>query len=203
MEKAQSESESRLQESTTQYHFLAYFVSGSLLRTPQEYTTNATTTAGLFSSLVSHIATARVRFPRAVKELASRAQSKEVLEAEAKGLSRFSMLQKSSITPSAILPSLGSSGAVYAALITTAFAFPDTQIGLIFPPTPPISIQTGVSALVVMDIIGALRGWRIFDHWAHLGGAAFGALYWRYGAHFWDRARVSTSTSASNPKETA
>jgi len=184
MEKAQSESVSHMQESTAQYHFLAYFIS-----------------AGMFSSLVSQIATSRLRFPRAIKELASKAQSKEVIEAEAKGMSRFAMLQKSSITPSAILPSLGASGAIYATVVTTAFAFPDTQIGLIFPPTPPISIQTGVSALVLLDVIGALRGWRIFDHWGHLGGAAFGALYWRYGAYFWDNARVSTSPSPSIPTE--
>jgi len=177
MEKAQSESESRTQESTAQYHFIAYFIS-----------------AGLFSSLVSHIATARVRFPRAVVELATRARSKEVIEAEAKGLSKLAMMQQSSITRNSILPSLGSSGAVYATLITTALAFPDTQVGLIFPPTPPVSIQTGVSALVALDLIGAVRGWRMFDHWAHLGGAAFGALYWKYGAHFWDRLRVSTSS---------
>jgi len=182
MEKAQSESESRLQESTAQFHFIAYFIS-----------------AGLFSSLISHIATARLRFPRAVRDLASRAQSKEVIEAEAKGLSKFSMLQKSSITPRAILPSLGSSGAVYATLITTSLAFPDTQVGLIFPPTPPVSIQTGVTALLTLDVLGALRGWRIFDHWAHLGGAAFGALYWRYGAHFWDRARLTTNSTNSTP----
>jgi rhomboid-like protein len=105
------------------------------------------------------------------------------------------MLQKSSITRNAILPSLGSSGAVYATLVSTAFAFPDTQVKLIFPPTPPASIQTGVGALVAMDVIGALRGWRLFDHWAHLGGAAFGALYWRYGAYIWDNLRVSTNSS--------
>jgi membrane associated rhomboid family serine protease len=26
----------------------------------------------------------------------------------------------------------------------------------------------------------------LFDHWAHLGGAAFGVLYYYYGPAFWD-----------------
>ena len=26
---------------------------------------------------------------------------------------------------------------------------------------------------------------RVFDHYAHLGGAAFGALYYAYGDEFW------------------
>ena len=30
-----------------------------------------------------------------------------------------------------------------------------------------------------------------FDHYAHLGGAAFGALYYLYGKDFWDTLRVA------------
>ena len=30
---------------------------------------------------------------------------------------------------------------------------------------------------------------RLFDHWAHLGGAAFGVLYYAYGPDFWARMR--------------
>lgn len=154
--------------------------------------------AGVFASLVSQIATARLRFPRAVKELTSRSGSKEVFEAERKGLTRFSMLQKSSITPSAILPSLGASGAVYSTLVITALAFPDTLVGITLLPLPSFPIQYGVGGLVAMDIIGALRGWRLFDHYAHLGGAAFGLFYWSYGAHWWDNLRASTSKRDSS-----
>lgn len=147
---------------------------------------------------MSHIATARIKFPRVVKELASRAHTKEVVEAERNGLSRWSMLQKSSITPSAILPSLGASGAVYSTLVVTALAFPDTHVGLTLLPLPSFPIYYGVGGLVAMDLIGVMRGWRLFDHYAHLGGAAFGALYWRYGAHWWDNLRVSTNKSSSS-----
>lgn len=59
-----------------------------------------------------------------------------------------------------ILPSLGASGAIYAAVTLTALGFPDTQIALLIPPSFPIPIQYGVGGLVAIDMIGALRGWR-------------------------------------------
>ncbi|CAE6519209.1 unnamed protein product [Rhizoctonia solani] len=43
---------------------------------------------------------------------------------------------------------------------------------------------------VIAPSLGVIRGWRTFDHWAHLGGAAFGVAYYRYGADFWDWAPV-------------
>lgn len=36
-----------------------------------------------------------------------------------------------------------------------------------------------------MDAIGLVRGWRYLDHAAHLGGAAFGAAYWKWGPAYW------------------
>lgn len=33
---------------------------------------------------------------------------------------------------------------------------------------------------------------RLFDHYAHLGGAAFGVLYYMYGLRAWDAMRVHT-----------
>jgi len=88
-----------------------------------------------------------------------------------------------------ILPSLGSSGAIYATVTVTALAFPDSQIALFIPPSYPINIQWGVGGLVALDMIGILRGWRMFDHWAHLGGAAFGAAYYAYGPTIWQSFR--------------
>ena len=114
-----------------------------------------------------------------------------------------------------ILPSLGASGAIYAAVTYTALAFPETSISLLFPPTPPFPIQMGVGGFVLLDIIGAIRGWRLvpffdktrqnesrtgrvltnffrmFDHWAHLGGAAFGLWYYHYGSQLWDFFRIA------------
>ncbi|KAH9928792.1 hypothetical protein B0H21DRAFT_762376 [Amylocystis lapponica] len=139
-----------LRESTSKYHFLAFFVS-----------------AGLFSGLASHVVAARITFPRLVAGLIPDA-------------------------PRTILPSLGASGAIYATVTLTALAYPDAGMRLIFPPTPEFPIQYGVGALVALDCVGALRGWRMFDHVAHLGGAAFGALYYAYGPRMWEQARLRT-----------
>ena len=59
-----------------------------------------------------------------------------------------------------ILPSLGASGAVYAAATMTALAFPDSQVALFIPPTYPINIQYGIGGLMMFDVIGIMRGWR-------------------------------------------
>jgi rhomboid-like protein len=59
-----------------------------------------------------------------------------------------------------ILPSLGASGAVYAAATMTALAFPTAQIALLIPPSYPIDIQYGIGAVMMFDVIGIMRGWR-------------------------------------------
>jgi len=89
-----------------------------------------------------------------------------------------------------ILPSLGSSGAIYAAVTLTALAFPGLHIALIIPPSFPIPIQYGVGGMVLLDCIGIICGWRFFDHYAHLGGALFGVGYYMYGPQLWDGMRA-------------
>ena len=59
-----------------------------------------------------------------------------------------------------ILPSLGSSGAIYAAVVATAFAYPTAHVSLMFTTTPAIPIQYAIGGLVLLDCVGALRGWR-------------------------------------------
>lgn len=58
--------------------------------------------------------------------------------------------------------------------------------------------------MVALDILGIVRGWRAFDHVAHLGGAAFGLLYYFCGGAAWNGAKraaaqyfVPTQTSGS------
>jgi len=145
----------------------------------------------LFSSLVSHTVTARIAFPRLISK---------ITKAKIQPPTTQSI---SNSVKETILPSLGASGAVYSAVVVTALAYPHSEIALIFPPTPPIPIQWGVGALVALDCIGVIRGWRyervfscrflqtltlsrLFDHYAHLGGAAFGAFYYAYGPEIWD-----------------
>ena len=42
----------------------------------------------------------------------------------------------------------------------TALAFPDSEVALFIPPSYPINIQYGVGALMTLDMIGIMRGWR-------------------------------------------
>lgn len=117
----------------------------------------------MFSGLVSHVVSTKFRYPKIVAQLASPATAVQKTEtwAAAVAASSASAAQAavvSKIPP--ILPSLGASGAVYAAATMTALAFPESQVALFIPPTYPINIQYGIGGLMLMDVIGILRGWR-------------------------------------------
>jgi len=170
-------------ESTSSYHFLAFFIS-----------------AGLFSGLVSHMASAKFRYPKIVAQLASPTATVQKTETWAGAVAAAS---SSTVVKSAtvnkippVLPSLGASGAIYAAATMTALAFPESQLALFIPPSYPINIQYGIGGLMMIDAIGIMRGWRTFDHWAHLGGAAFGIAYYKFGPRIWHHLR-DTSTEAA------
>ncbi|KAG9318935.1 hypothetical protein JVU11DRAFT_1049 [Chiua virens] len=152
---------SREPDISAQWHFLAFFIS-----------------AGLFSGLVSHTVSTKVLYPRLLSQLSKQAVVRSSPAASAV------LGEAAQEAPRKILPSLGASGAIYAAVTFTALAFPDAQVQPIFLPIS-VSITTGVGALVLADIVGILRGWRLFDHYAHLGGATFGVLYHVYGDEFW------------------
>jgi rhomboid-like protein len=47
-------------------------------------------------------------------------------------------------------------------------------------------------AVVVAVLTISLRC-RFFDHFAHLGGAVFGAIYYAYGPQFWNWLRVGVA----------
>ncbi|GLB43363.1 putative rhomboid family protein [Lyophyllum shimeji] len=183
--KEQDKAQPRQLESTAAWHFLAFFVS-----------------AGMFSGLVSHIVSAKFIYPRVVSQLASSANAGKRVDTWAAAVAESSKPATAAAKTATrdILPSLGASGAVYAAVTTTALAFPESQVALFIPPSYPINIQYGVGGLVLLDIIGALRGWRFFDHWAHLGGAAFGVAYHAYGPTFWQNLRRTfDSSNTSSP----
>ena len=126
--------------------------------------------AGLFSSLSSHLWTNIFRLPRLLSTLASpvRLSSAQALAAH-----------------QSILPSLGASGAIYAALTVTALAYPEARVSLIFLPFFSMTIGPSVAVMVLVDAVGLVRGWRMFDHVAHLGGALFGVIYYRFGREWW------------------
>ncbi|KIK90515.1 hypothetical protein PAXRUDRAFT_831635 [Paxillus rubicundulus Ve08.2h10] len=153
-------------EATAKWHFLAFFIS-----------------AGLFSGLLSHVVAAKVLYPRLLSQLSTQARLRTSQAASAIAGDALKAPARE------ILPSLGASGAIYAAVTVSALAFPDAQVQLIFMPFFPISITAGVGGLVLLDIVGIIRGWKFFDHYAHLGGAAFGALYYAYGHQWWNGCR--------------
>ncbi|GAA5985905.1 hypothetical protein JCM5350_006859 [Sporobolomyces pararoseus] len=91
---------------------------------------------------------------------------------------------------SSIVPSLGASGAVYSCLTLTALSFPESNVSLIFIPFIPLPIGAATGALVLVDLVGLFRGWRMFDHAAHLAGAGFGAAYWFIGHEWFEKLRA-------------
>lgn len=67
----------------------------------------------------------------------------------------------------------------------TALAFPNSDVSLIFLPMVKIPISWGVAGMVALDVVGILRGWRMFDHVAHFSGAMFGVAYWAWGKEWY------------------
>ncbi|EOR01536.1 hypothetical protein E3P77_03117 [Wallemia ichthyophaga] len=88
-----------------------------------------------------------------------------------------------------LMPSLGASGAVYSTLVMSAYSNPDIKVNLIFLPFFGFPISTGVMAMVGFDVAGLLAGWKLLDHAAHLGGAAFGAFGCYYFNDIFNRTR--------------
>lgn len=148
------------------WHFLAFFLS-----------------AGMFSGLVSHVVSTKILFPRLVARASTQAS---IRASPAASAIAGSTNVATAASKGEILPSLGASGAVYAAVTLSALAFPDAEVRLLFPPFFPIPITAGVGGIILLDIVGVIRGWKLFDHYAHLGGAAFGALYYYYGTSWWN-----------------
>ena len=90
--------------------------------------------------------------------------------------------------------SIGASGAVYACFATTALMYPHERASLIFLPMFPIEMGTLLKCTVGLDVAGALLGWRLLDHFGHLGGAAFGIWYTLHGHKYWQELRQRHSS---------
>ena len=94
------------------------------------------------------------------------------------------------------VPALGASGAVMAVVVLYAIHHPRDKICIFM--LFPIEIRWLVLLYVILDlhpVLLALSGTPQYTgvaNAAHLGGAAFGFLYWRYGWHLedtWERLR--------------
>lgn len=111
----------------------------------------------MFSGLVSHAVATKVLFPRLVARASAQAAIRVSPAASAVAGATNAT---TTATSREILPSLGASGAVYAAVTLSALAFPDAEVRLLFPPFFPVPIIQGVGGLVLLDVVGAIRGWK-------------------------------------------
>ncbi|TFY72195.1 hypothetical protein EVG20_g817 [Dentipellis fragilis] len=153
-----------LNEGRSIYHVLAFFIS-----------------ANLFSSLFFHLTATRILYPRMVKQLAQNMSKPGTSPLAGTGTPR--VLQDSNP------PFSGSIGAVFAGFTMMALMVPGAPI---YPPSlPELSFPFAycMGGVILFDCIGALRGWRPFDHYTHLGGTVFGVLYWMGGARLWEWTR--------------
>lgn len=144
-----------MQESTAVWHLTAFYLS-----------------AALFASLGSHLHSNLIALPRFLARLSSAASAGVHIPRAA----LFRLARKAQLNGS-----VGASGALYAVMAVGALSFPHAQIGIIFLPFVTFPITWGVAALCALDLFGLIRGWQMFNHAAHLSGAIFGGLYWRYG----------------------
>ncbi|KAI8355942.1 hypothetical protein B0O80DRAFT_528338 [Mortierella sp. GBAus27b] len=83
-----------------------------------------------------------------------------------------------------MIPSLGASGAIFGCVSATAYMYPDASVYLIFLPFFPIKIPMALGAMMSLDLLGIIRGWKFFDHYAHLAGSTFGLAYMYAGKEF-------------------
>ena len=73
--------------------------------------------------------------------------------------------------------SLGASGAIYGLVGLLTWTLPHVQSHIIFLPFFHTDLRTLLGGFMLLDIAGIVFGWRVFNHWAHLGGALFGLAY--------------------------
>jgi membrane associated rhomboid family serine protease len=112
------------------------------------------------------------------------------------GAGLINILVKTILDPraigSAMVPTIGASGAIYGILLASAVLYPDRRIWLIpFPVMIPMKIYVlGAGAIEFFSTLGS-TGDNV-SHVTHLGGMLVGYLYLRRGSWFF-RARNSIS----------
>ena len=57
--------------------------------------------------------------------------------------------------------------------------FPDSKMQIIFLPMLSFTAASAIKGVLLLDTVGLVAGWQMFDHAAHLGGLLFG-LWWVY-----------------------
>jgi membrane associated rhomboid family serine protease len=79
-----------------------------------------------------------------------------------------------------VAPFVGASAAVLGVAVAFAIYWPDAEL-MVFPFPVPIKARTLIVGLVLLDLFAVAVGWGDgVAHWAHLGGALFGYLTFRF-----------------------
>ncbi|CAD5118695.1 DgyrCDS7377 [Dimorphilus gyrociliatus] len=82
------------------------------------------------------------------------------------------------------VPSLGASGAIMAILGLTCARFPEARLSIAFVDQlipHSFTADNAKNGLILIDVLGIIFRWRLFDHAAHLSGMLFGLFYAHYG----------------------
>ena len=77
------------------------------------------------------------------------------------------------------IPAVGASGAVYGLLAGFGLQFPRHKLMLIFPPIP-IEARIFIPILIIIEFFAGLRGGDGIAHFAHIGGALFGFILYKF-----------------------
>lgn len=77
------------------------------------------------------------------------------------------------------IPAVGASGAVYGLLAGFGLQFPRHKLMLIFPPIP-MEARIFIPILILIEFFAGINGGSNIAHFAHLGGALFGFILFRY-----------------------
>ncbi|ESN95762.1 hypothetical protein HELRODRAFT_114574 [Helobdella robusta] len=81
-------------------------------------------------------------------------------------------------------PSIGASGAIMAVLGMVCSRHPDAHLSIAFvDKLIPHSFSAGSAlyGIILLDMLGIVLRWKLFDHAAHLAGMFFGLWYLTYG----------------------
>jgi rhomboid family protein len=153
-----------------------WFTPGSALRQPWTFVSYMFVHAGLLH-LAGNMLMLFVFGPPVEHRLGSRAFLLYYLYCGI-GAAVLSLLL-SGVLPGAALPFAGASGAVLGVGVAFALLWPDAEL-FVFPLPTPIKARTLILVLVGLDVVFSLLMPRDgIAHLAHVGGAAFGYLFFR------------------------
>ncbi|KAJ9076575.1 hypothetical protein DSO57_1024690 [Entomophthora muscae] len=83
-----------------------------------------------------------------------------------------------------LIPGLGASGAVFGLISFSAYQVPQNPAYIAFLPGVEFKLSELLAFFMTIDFIGVVRGWRLFGHYAHLGGALVGLAYSKWGDEY-------------------